>query len=191
MSHPSDPVYILSEMTLAMEAIGVPKPPMFTPASSDCQSEVNPDSITAAGTLLTTWLMSADDVTGSHDIRPFRTASTDSERAMFPVNTKRNTKVRMSPQSSFARTFGRSNATMPITAIITGMYGATLRTEAMHSANRMVMTHANLASILPRGTSDVHDMLPPPVRSMRRIRTTVPTATSGAVTARKSASEAS
>ncbi len=46
--------YSLSVITLAMDAIGVPNPPMLDPARSPCQSVVNCDSMTAAGTLLIT-----------------------------------------------------------------------------------------------------------------------------------------
>ena len=46
----------LYEMRLAIEAIRVPSPPKLTPISISCHSEVNPESNSAAGTLLIIWL---------------------------------------------------------------------------------------------------------------------------------------
>jgi hypothetical protein len=66
---------------------------MFTPASRLCQSPVNPESITAAGTLLMNWLAKTGVSSGWLSIRPPRTDATSSILATFPVNTNRNTKV--------------------------------------------------------------------------------------------------
>ena len=80
-------------MRLAIEAMGVPKPPMPTPTRRLCQSVVNPDSITAAGTLLMNWLAKTGVRRGWLSMRPPRTVETSSILTTFPVKMNRNTKV--------------------------------------------------------------------------------------------------
>ena len=80
-------------MRLAIEAISVPKPPIFTPTSSAGQSVVNPEMRIAAGTFEIAWLATAP----TNKARPSTSAATASRtasmRAALPTNIKNATNV--------------------------------------------------------------------------------------------------
>lgn len=97
MSAPSERPYSPKVIRLAMDAIGVPNPPMLTPARSPCQSWVNAESVRAAGTLLTTWLRATDPISAPPSIIPDITSDTACTEDTFPTNTKRSRNVRRSP----------------------------------------------------------------------------------------------
>lgn len=84
-------------MTLAIDAIGVPNPPMLDPASSPCQSVVNCESITVAGTLLMTWLIAAVDTAVFQSSMSRIASFMTSIVAMFPAKTNRKMNVRIRP----------------------------------------------------------------------------------------------
>ena len=69
MSEPALPLYMRREIRLAIEAIGVPRPPMFVPRIRPWPSEEKPESISAAGTLLRAWVGAAETIRARPDIR--------------------------------------------------------------------------------------------------------------------------
>lgn len=80
--------YNLYDIILAIEAISVPIPPMFTPSSKPFALSVNPESITAAGTLLTNWLAtSAVSIVSTFTHSEINLLS-HSILAIFPTNIK-------------------------------------------------------------------------------------------------------
>ena len=86
----------LNEIRLAMDAIRVPSPPRLVPTIRSVYLSVNPDSSTAAGTLLMTWLARTEVIISC----PPSTFSTNVLKPpilpMFPINTKNPTNVNIS-----------------------------------------------------------------------------------------------
>lgn len=77
--------------------MGVPRPPMSVPRSSALQSSVKPDRRTAAGTLLMTWLASAEVMSGREARSSCKKLLTAGMAPIFPAKTKKQTKVASRP----------------------------------------------------------------------------------------------
>ena len=76
-----------------MEAISVPRPPKLAPTIRLSHRSVKPDSSSAAGTLLITWL-AATAVSASRPRRiPSRNSLKTGRRPILPIKTKKPTKV--------------------------------------------------------------------------------------------------
>ena len=76
-----------------MEAISVPRPPRFVPTMSEVHSFVKPESKSAAGTLLMTWLLkTATSVTRPSKMLE-RKSRNAGKRPIFPMKTKKKIKV--------------------------------------------------------------------------------------------------
>ena len=69
---------------LARLAIGVPRPPMLTPSRTAWDCRVKPESRSAAGTLLITWLVSREVRYSRPSISLRMAEETESIRARFP-----------------------------------------------------------------------------------------------------------
>ena len=88
--------YCFIVITLAMEAIMVPRPPMSVPRRSALPLSVNPDRRIAAGTLLTNCeAMMPVSISWSVTIF-FKNVLTAGSLPIFPINMKKNIKVRRS-----------------------------------------------------------------------------------------------
>lgn len=66
---------------------------MLVPTSSARTLSVNPESMITAGTLLMTWLASADTMTSRPRIMSPTSVTTGSTCLRFPTNTKKHTNV--------------------------------------------------------------------------------------------------
>ena len=77
-----------------MEAMRVPRPPRFTPVSSAAKSSVKPDSRSAAGTLLMTWLTATPAISSLPETTACKSSETAGSLPMFPVKMKNPTNVR-------------------------------------------------------------------------------------------------
>lgn len=87
------PEIYLNEIRLAIDAMSVPSPPMFVPIISSRILSVKPDNSRAAGTLLTTWLVTTDVTHSLPPIIPRRSSLKTSILPILPMNTKNATKV--------------------------------------------------------------------------------------------------
>ena len=84
---------LLYEMRLAIEAMSVPSPPMLHPTTSAGHSAEKPESRSAAGTLLITWLASTDTITSLPSITEDRKARKACMLPILPIKMKSATNV--------------------------------------------------------------------------------------------------
>ena len=85
--------YCLYDIRLAIEAISVPRPPILTPSARFFILCVNPDSRSAAGTLLIHWLVMIPTPISLPSAIPDKNNATGSILPILPVNMKKPTNV--------------------------------------------------------------------------------------------------
>ena len=76
-----------------MEAMRVPRPPIFTPKSNSFQWSVKPERSTAAGTLLMIWEQRKETIISRPASMEAMASRMAGMRPMFPMNTKKKIKV--------------------------------------------------------------------------------------------------
>ena len=84
----------MKEIRLAREAMSVPRPPISTPSRSCSAFPVNPESMTAQGTLLITCESSTPTSISRPETTPLISSRTAGTAERFPTKTKKHMKVR-------------------------------------------------------------------------------------------------
>ena len=152
----------------------MPRPPMSVPSTRAFPLSVNPDSSTAAGTLLITWLARR----AVRNSRPSRNPISSCRKAgtwpRFPISTKKATKVASRGRSTHRNHRGRYSRMVKVTTPRVSLQSMIRATVRRHRRNRPPRTRSSLTG--RRFPFCPASPLPPFSRGRRGIQKTTPSA---------------